>query len=270
MRFLAGVVVLVACGGGGSDTPGPDVDFDMRVRACAIIGACIGYSTTQCMALLDANATVDQINCALNATAADCVAVRACFGQRVMPDPACVPGCSDGDTLVRCIDGVRFEQDCPQALEAVGPACVTNGRSDCGGTTCTTDGQLACDGTTSIACDSGVTEVMDCGQIGLECIPNSPRCVGALQSETCTLGTPPSCDGDTRVTCDGNVRRYDCKLFGGRTCVNGSCAFGAECDGATTQNTCNGTVLEMCVAGLRRSIDCTTIGAASCLGDRCR
>ncbi len=221
------------------------------------------------MALLDANATVDQINCALNATAADCVAVRACFGQRLMPDPACAPGCSDGDTLVRCVEGLRFEQDCPKALESVGSACITNGRSDCGGTTCTTDGELTCNGTTSIACDSGVTEVIDCGKIGLACSTNSPRCAGALQSETCTLGAPPSCDGDTLVTCDGNVRRHDCKQFGGRTCVNGACAFGSECT-PTPQNTCNGTVLEMCVAGLRRSIECTTIGATSCVGDRCR
>jgi hypothetical protein len=270
MRFLLGVVVLVGCGGGGSNAPGPELDFDTRARACAIIGSCIGYDATECMALLDANATADQINCAVAATAADCVAVRGCFGQRLMPDPACVSGCSDGFTLVRCIEGMRLEQDCPKALESVGPACVTNGRSDCGGTSCTTDGELTCNGTTSIACDSGVTEVIDCGQIGLDCIPTSPRCAGALQSETCTLGTSPTCDGDIRVTCDGNVRRQDCKEFGGRTCVNGSCAFGAECDGPNTPNKCIGTVLEMCVAGLRQSIDCTTIGATSCVANRCR
>ena len=101
-------------------------------------------------------------------------------------------------------------------------------------------------------------------------LPASPRCVGALQAQTCTLGTPATCEGDVRVTCDGNLRRQDCKDFGGRTCVSGSCAFGAECDGPNTPNKCIGTTLEMCVGGVRRSVECSAIGATSCLSDRCR
>jgi hypothetical protein len=262
------MVLLAACGGG--DAPGPVADFDTRVRACAIIGACIGYGATPCIALLDANATAAQITCALNATVADCAAVRACFGQRITQDPACTSGCSDGDTLVRCSGGQRVEQDCGSALESVGPACITNGRSDCGGASCTDNGR-SCNGTLAVTCDSGVTEEFDCTPLGLECNPtaDAAACRGRSTSKACTFGTPPTCDGDTLVSCDGQVREQDCRVFGGRKCIAGACTFGVECDGGLA-STCNGTVLEMCVGGLRRSIDCTTIGGTTCMIDRCR
>ena len=253
--FLAGMVLLVACGGGGNDAPGPDLDT--RVRACAVIGSCMGVNATTCMALVDVNATADQLACVLSAGVGDCLAVRACFGQRVMPGPACMPTCADGDTFVRCTDGQRVEQDCGAALESVGSACVAAGlRADCGGVACSTNGR-ACEGTLAITCDSGITEEFDCGPRGLECNPNPDGvvCRGKATSEACTFGTPPTCDGDTLVTCDDGVRRQDCRLFGGRTCTGGACRFGNECDGGLA-NTCNGTTLEMCVDGLRRSVEC--------------
>ena len=263
--FLPGVVLLVACGGGNA-APGPELD--VRVRACAIISSCMGINATTCMALVDQNATSEQLTCVSNAGVANCPAVRACFGQRVTME-ACAPGCLDGDTLVRCSGGQRVEQDCALSIEAVGPACITNGRSDCGGAACTTNGRT-CDGETAITCDSGVTEEFDCGKAGLECNPNPDGvvCRGRSTSDSCTFGTAPTCDGDTLVTCDGQVRRQDCRLFGGRTCVNGACRFGTECDGGAA-NTCNGTTLEMCVDGLARSVDCTSIGGTSCTAGRC-
>ena len=267
------MVVVVGCGGNGTtstiDAAKPVADLDTRARVCAIIGACIGYSASQCITLLDANATADQLACALAATAADCTAVRACFGQRISTDPSCASGCLDADTVVRCSGGQRVELDCPSSLESVGPVCVMNGRTDCGGAACAVDGEYACTGSTSTFCDSGITEVTECGKLGLECVARAPRCVG-IAAGTCTAGTAPACDGDTVVTCDdGTLRRRDCSLFGGRTCVAGACALGAECD-PSTPDACTGTTLEVCLAGVRRSIDCTTIGATSCVMNRCR
>lgn len=228
----------------------------------------MGLNATTCVALVDVNATPEQLACAVGATVADCGAVRACFGQRVTTG-ACMPGCSDGDTLVRCMGAQRVEQDCAVALEAVGPACIMNGRTDCGGAACTTNGRT-CAGTIASTCDSGVTEEFDCSKSGLECNPNPDGtvCRGRSTGKTCTFGTAPTCDGDTLVTCDGEVRRQDCRLYGGRSCIDGACRFGTECNGGDS-NVCNGGTLEMCVDGVRRSVECASIGGASCMTNRC-
>src|SRR5512139_3464127 len=106
MRFLAGMVVVagLGCGGDGSSQTidaSEAASLDDRARACAIVGACVGYSASQCIAALDLNGTAAQVACVLEKTAADCVGVRACVGQRITPDPACTPGCADDDTVVR-------------------------------------------------------------------------------------------------------------------------------------------------------------------------
>jgi hypothetical protein len=171
---------------------------------------------------------------------------------------------------VRCTDGLEIEQDCPAAFEQVGPACLANGRSDCGGATCATDGEYTCAGTKSSRCDSGITEVRDCSKIGMTCATTLPGCVG-IPSGTCTAGMSATCDGDTSVTCDasGTQRRQDCSVFGGRTCVAGRCAFGSEC-ATTTVDKCVGTTFTACIGGVTKSIDCTTIGATTCASTRCQ
>jgi len=270
---LAVAVVLTACGddagsaksdGGGG---GSGIDLDTRIRACATIGACVGYALSECMILLDRVATADQIACINTATAADCNAVRACVGVRFSTD-ACTPGCLDADTVVRCSGGTRAEYDCADVLEDVGPMCVTNGRTDCGGGTCSVDGERTCVGNVLTICDSGITEVTDCAAYGGECVATpTVHCAGPA-SGSCTAGTAASCAGDTLVICDGTTeRRYDCKDLGGRTCVVRSgvptCGFGTECN-PMDDDTCTGTTLSACVDGIAQTIDCTSIGATMC------
>ena len=267
-RLLIGLVVAAtACGGSGSspgDAAATTVDIDTRFRACAVMAACTGVSVAQCTALLDASATATQLQCVIDAGAGNCVAVRACFGQRVRQDPSCMEGCVDGDTVVQCGDTIRIEQDCPTSLEQVGPSCITNGRTDCGGAACTNDGEITCAGNVVSQCDSGITEVFDCARIGLVCTPTG--CDGALGG-ACTGGA--SCEGDTAVRCDANgmQRRQSCAAFG-RTCVNGACLYGSEC-APTTPDTCVGTTFTACLGGVTKSIDCTAIGATMCSGNRC-
>jgi len=97
-----------------------------------------------------------QVDCVLATGGADCLAVRTCLGNTIVQDPACVPGCADDHTIVRCSEGLRAEYDCETYVEDVGPNCVTGAtRSDCGGTTCTVDGEHTCAGAVSSTCDSG-------------------------------------------------------------------------------------------------------------------
>lgn len=283
-RALA-CVIVAACGGSSGDSidapqvdaalDAPDapgaVDLATRVQACAVAGACgLVVDLEQCLFLLDAFAPDTRVSCLASATAADCVAARACFGYRVSTDASCVPGCADADTLVQCIENRRAETDCPASIYALGDACITNeGRSDCGGAACSNDGMSTCAGTMSSTCDSGITETTDCADRGLICESATGRCTG-VGSGSCAVGTPTSCDGDTIVKCDANgvVRRQDCAVMN-RTCVDGQsdkiCGYGNECP-ASELPTCVGTVLAGCFDGVRKSIDCTTIGATQCIG----
>ena len=119
------------------DAPGGSVDLAGRVRACAVAGACsLVVDLEQCLFLLDAYAPPERIACLAGASAADCDAARACFGYRLTTDPSCVPGCADADTVVRCTGDIRSETDCPASIFGLGDACITNGRSDCGGAAC--------------------------------------------------------------------------------------------------------------------------------------
>lgn len=251
------------------DDAAPPIDLATRVRACTVAGACqLVDDLEQCVFLLDAYAPASRITCLANATAADCDAARACFGYRLSTDPACVPGCADADTYVRCVDGLRAETDCPASIYQLGDACITNGRSDCGGAACADGDTATCTGTVSSSCDSGITEETDCADRGLICNATTGRCAGAA-SGTCTPDTPATCDGDTIVTCDasGVLRRQDCSVMG-RTCVDGEstkiCGYGSACP-ADERPTCTGTVLAACIDGVRESIDCATIGATQCV-----
>lgn len=289
--LLLAWVFVAACGGDSKktdvdaaidaptvDAPAPPViDLDTKLRACAVAGACgLVADINQCVFLLDAYATPERIQCLASSSTTDCAAARACFGYRVTADATCTPGssCLDGDTYTRCVNGFRSEQDCPASMYQLGDACITNGRSDCGGAACANSGEATCNGSVSISCDSGITEVTDCADRGLICNSATGLCAGTAAG-SCTPGTASTCEGDTIVKCDaaGVSRRQDCSVMG-RTCVMGSsdkiCGYGNACNASTELPTCNGTTLNACIDGVRKSFDCTTIGATRCTGSGTR
>jgi len=270
MWKVLGVAAILGCGGTGSGGPGGGANPEDLIKACVVIHGCLGVEPDACVRTYGATMSATQVDCVLATGGADCLAVRTCLGTTVVQDPACVPGCADDHTSVRCSEGLRVEYDCGTYIEDVGPNCVTGAtRSDCGGTTCTVDGEHTCAGAVSSTCDSGITEVVDCAQFGLECTPTSRRCFGA-RTGTCAPGTATSCDGLEIVECiDGEERRTDCgRRVTGMTCVvetrGPGCAFGAECVAGTP--TCEGTHLVACVAGRQVMQDCTALGFATCGG----
>lgn len=274
-RVGLGVIIACACGGGdGGGTPDapPAADADALITACAVISACMGGDPGlhACVVELGPFMTAAKVTCLEAATAADCPAVAACLGYSISIDPSCVEGCADADTIVQCDGSVKAEYECASYIQSSGPACVTGSRQDCGGATCTIDGEVTCDGSVVSRCDSGITEVFDCGRWGLECVPGDD-CRGPAAG-ACTAGTPDRCDGDGLVECVADVgRRMDCaQLVPGMTCVDAlgvaTCGFGEDCDPASaTSTTCTGTMLTACVAGAAKTIDCLAIGATSCV-----
>jgi hypothetical protein len=260
---------LAACGGGGggtADAPGSPPGEDALLEACAILSACVDASVGLCVDDWGPRLTASRVSCVRAATAADCAAATSCLGFAVSMDPTCTPGCV-GDTVVRCDGAVKSEVDCASYIDSTGPSCISSPRLDCGGGTCAVDGEESCAGSVYTRCDSGVTEVFDCARFGLECTLGA-ICHGPVVG-TCTPGDPSSCDGDGLVECIGTERRrLDCRaLIPGTTCVTPAsgarCGYGSACDSGT--DTCAGAILDACVLGARRMIDCTAIGATTCM-----
>jgi hypothetical protein len=242
------------------------------IRACAILGACVGYDMSSCLGKLS-HATDSQVACVLDASVAECTAANACIGVRVVPVSSCTgtPHCLDSSTYAICQSStMRLEADCPTYIDTSGPACITgtDGQGGCAVSTCSSEGEYTCDGSVSKQCFSGRLRAADCASYGMECVPSHPGCTG-VASGPCTTGG--GCDGGELVDCQQGIeRRTDCgKTLPGGTCivvVNNlvSCGLGEECSVTQSTGTCIGTTLRACASGVVKDIDCTRVGATTC------
>jgi len=215
-------------------------------------------------------------------TALDCAGVWACQGFESMAVSSCAPAC-DGDVLVECEGGtVRYRTDCTRTSQtcvvgANGPAC---GLGPC------TEAAQRCDGNVLVSCDAeeGIESLTFCDQFGWTCEEsgsNLARCSDGT-SVACTPGVEPRCEGTTLVRCvDRFELGVDCaSLVEGMGCfllgTHSYCGFGDACDPDLSKGmeTCEGTVMSYCAAGLRETLDCADYGFVMCsasatFGGRC-
>jgi hypothetical protein len=193
----------------------------------------------------------------------DCAAVATCLNggdPRVACDPATeVPGCV-GNAITACdFTGTRTAYDC----SPFGYVCSGISNAGCGLGPCASGG-AACVGGVSGGCASGrLIPRDDCRMYaGASCDSQSGLCKGS--GAACTSDV---CQGSTQMVCrDGSTAPFDCAQLG-LTCVvlfgNVRCGLGTDCTEAFSDS-CNGSVLTYCDAGLVKTLDCVAAGWASC------
>ena len=293
MLRIAICLVVAACGGsatGDDDDDGVDANVptplssDEATRACAIFGSCLGDGINDCFTDAMPYWTSAEARCML-AAGGDCVAIRACFGFAAMADPSCsakVTTC-DGTNLVTCADGVRSTISCPDASPLLragtGATCVvTSTGALCGDASCSAD-SATCSGTVASNCVAakGVQISVDCADYAQTC--SGGGCTSAGGGGACTAGTLPRCDGAQIVRCGaGAERTTDCgAIANSATCYPGTgttspdvyCGFGDACYPTKGTETCMGTSVTFCGAGVVTTIDCTTLGFTRCFSGAC-
>ncbi len=212
--------------------------------------------------------------------AGDCASFEACMlGGH--PSTYCdthPEGSCDGDTLVICA-GVNIFLDC----RLYGLRCVPTATSaTCSsGATCLGTGNVEeCQGNRLVACAPGgsPTNGADCSRAtaGGVCLANGEH-AACVPGSTCSV--PDSswrCDGNIAAWCYlGRDHRVDCTAVNNGRCVlpgsgvdlqlADSCVPpDAECDPIRSIDRCHGTSVEACVAGHWVTVDCRSIGFATC------
>ena len=296
MRRLAWLVcVLAACGGSssagddddgvdGSVSVGEPLTADEVTKACVVFGSCMGDGINDCYTDAMPYWSASEARCAI-AAGSDCVAVRACFGMTAVADPSCASRSitCDGTNLVQCADGVRSTVSCPNASlllsVGMGPTCVPSGTGAlCGSATCSA-ASMTCSGSVASSCfvNRGVMMEMDCADFGQGCV--NGVCTAAGGGGACAGGAPV-CDGATIVRCDAGVEiRTDCTVVGvGATCFPGDrttnapepyCGYGNACYPLKGAETCSGSSVTFCAAGVTATVDCASLGFSGCISGHC-
>jgi hypothetical protein len=288
-------LAVVGCGN-------PKVNLTTGAEACVTAAACgisfpgvVGVSG--CTQLVEyannkeaagvAKVGPTEVNC-LAAAGKDCVKARQCLngGQ---PISACT-GTSDactGTVWSTCSmttgtggnNGTR-SFDCA----SIGQACAAgNGEFTCATGTCS-GLSATCSGAVLQTCDTAVLRTHDCAPTGEECIPTAGitpahcRGTGAVCASPSITNNALRCDGTTLVTCsDSKEARQDCASLGMGCYIKfgtstPACLYGAECDPASSPNTCVGNQLKFCDNGKFVTIDCAGAGFTGCdpsNGGRC-
>jgi hypothetical protein len=282
---------VAACGSSstGDDDDGidasvaPPLTADEATTACVIYGSCMGDGINDCYTDAMPLWSPSEAHCVL-AAGGDCTAVRACFGMTAVADPSCTSKTitCDGTNLVECVDGVRATYSCPNASlllgVGIGPTCIATATGAlCGTATCST-ASSTCNGSVLSSCvaSKGVLMSLDCAAYGQTC--TSGVCTAAGGGGACATGTPTTCAGAEIVRCSGGVEiRTDCGAIGvDATCYAGSgqtpepyCGFGSACYPTKGAETCSGSSVVFCGAGVMATVDCTSLGFTGCAAGHC-
>lgn len=312
------LIVAFVLGACGSDFVPLTVDeltvACIRLQACTPttgggVNACLGGENPLTMRLVPS-----RIRC-LAAATTDCASVRACLGESEIVGPCdgqfgYQPMCI-GDRMSTCSPNSyqRYSYECStDSMYAGGPTCIPpdsdgTGSAACGLGRCDRAGERWCEGDVVQICHAAslVLEEYDCARLGMGC--KNGGCTSPGGGGPCGTFVTSCVGGDIR-RCQRFPQtgtpwmddfqqdtRYDCaKVMAGSTCYEESrpdggypgayCGFGDECHEGVDHETCDGTRLTYCSAGVFRTIDCTSFGYSMCqawwpdftgpYGGRCR
>jgi hypothetical protein len=213
---------------------------------------------------------------------------------------SCATGAGNETVRVECAAGSGEKISAAEPCLLTGRTCAMRAGStsfaDCARTidSACKPGRTSCQGTTLVSCSTSpetpnVDRGFDCAFYG------AGRCLSDGISATCIPGPEaPSCTTSAGITCDGSVARL-CVATGGVTPkqeIAIDCArLGLPCDvtsvppsastpwaacaqwdtrGGTPvlacneDDACNGSMLESCAAGVRKTYDCKSAGLGGC------
>ncbi|HSO00781.1 MAG TPA: hypothetical protein VLS89_20960 [Candidatus Nanopelagicales bacterium] len=223
------------------------------------------------------------------AAAPDCVAARGCLfiEPLALGDPRCdgITGdaCGPGEEVLHCTG--RYLERCTSPRFGPGSQCRLglDDKRGCALAAClpSTDGPPRCDGNTLVLCDPGnrLRIAASCTAVGLTCAEDAEG-----QSAICGVNDAVLyCDTAGQVTCSPDATKVrictsqvateiDCAALGAGCVAAGT---GARCawpsDACSPQDpgvdTCDGSLISLCVAGQPVSFDCASVGLTCQPGD---
>jgi hypothetical protein len=218
------------------------------------------------------------LKCVAGATT--CAAALKCLNWNYDPgDPLCDGGapqrCLDQFTTLRCDIGGVF--NCSDPFYGPNAKCGAEPVDAGGNLYCTlgiNNGNCPplCAGNTAEGCVGNVLEANDCDSIGQQCGNDDAGFTTCISpgASGCTTGGI-RCAGTTVYVCSGDSFDSFETLFEcasdtpGEICVSGADPRCAPSNAACTPedqnvNTCNGSVISVCVDGQTRCVDCAAIG----------
>jgi hypothetical protein len=272
MRGIVIGVLLAACGGSGS---GP-LTREEATTACVLLDSCTGGDgINDCFTDLLPQLAPAVWRCVI-AAGSDCAASRECVGISFARATQCVPAC-EGDVVLTCGAGFARREHCDGPF-STGASCLIDnfGFPTCATGVCTTASQT-CDGSLARVCDAGagIVRETDCAVTGRQCI--SGVCTSLGGGGACTDG-PRHCAGTAVETCElGIAAQVDCpNVVLGSSCtpitapfLDAYCGYDTACTPQKGTETCTGSTVNFCAAGVPAAVDCTALGFAQCIGGHC-
>ncbi|MGZ3420162.1 MAG: hypothetical protein ACXVEF_42805 [Polyangiales bacterium] len=134
---------------------------------------------------------------------------------------------------------------------------------------------VTCKGDVATLVTEGLTITRDCSRAFAKCDEKSSTGCTDRAPVGCDSTAKDTCDGDVKLGCDGDnrVSFHDCARYPGGKCVLNP--GGATCD-LHEDMTCSGgcdasapNKLDVCVAGVKVTVDCAALGAGACSQGHC-
>ncbi len=281
-----GLLLFLVAGCGNSVSLQSGAQACITAAACGIVTGGVS-ACTQVVGLVNddsvaasAHISASEVNCIASA-GSNCATAKKCIAGGNTPATcsgaatSCVGNSWQQCNLAAGSAGNSGIQtfDC----SSVGEMCVTNsGNTDCGFGTCSPGTAASCNGSTVQTCSNGIVQQTDCSQSDSTCNPSGivAHCRGngaACTSRTLTDNTV-RCDGSVLVSCaDGQEARTDCSRYNlgchpgvGNNANAFVCSAGTDCDPGSAGAICTGTKLQFCNKGVTQTIDCKSLGFATC------
>ncbi|MCA9631382.1 MAG: hypothetical protein KC766_27175 [Myxococcales bacterium] len=186
-----------------------------------------------------------------------------------------------GQSGVRCEDNIAYDCNNDFFLDCAtrGGTCVlydsdgdsTNDSAGCKVADCfDPDGTEACDGNTYYTCIGGEGIGAACSAVQAECRSQGSQTGCFLKTrDTCTT-TGLSCDGNKARLCTGDtLLELDCTSVGlecsddpaGTYCAAAGCT---PTQASACEESCNGSVMNLCYGGVNFPVDCQDYGFTRC------
>lgn len=135
--------------------------------------------------------------------------------------------------------------------------------------------KVTCAGNVATITSGDWTFTRDCSRALVACNAESSTGCSDRGPIACDKDAKDACDGNVKLGCDseGRVSFHDCARYPGGTCVvdpgGAHCELKQKACDSVTVGCADASKLDLCVAGAKLTVDCTTLGMSGCSKGHC-